>query len=563
VIGEDEVALWRQAVESADALDVYLDWLLIHDPVRGELLHLRMRGESARGWDETVAWAKALGLDRADHIRCEPLPRYVGISTSGLALLEPVLDQLPFLQVNLKFFDENEIEPALASPVIAKIRRLSFTAWMEEHNNYQSETVIFEFGHLVVEALCASPQLTQLEMLELGDAPGRECATRIAAYPFVALCELAIHGAAIGDEGVVAIAKSPIIKTLRRLTLSDSEIGDAGASTLARESQLETIVFKGHRIGPAGAAALRAMPSSRRLELVPDVVEPFASLAALRAHCGDPTMPLEQCPSCSLTPERCDRSWVSSLVSDYDVDYGEEGKEHKWDHVPAQISQLSPFLAARHESSGDGWLDDAVLRCPICARLYLEIVDHLMVGPRTYSTTSYQRLDAEALFRTRCGVRRRLPGREVELAYELFRHHAIVRLDGVLCSLDDANQLVELTRDRLPSLIASEPPSLDDAPRARRYAQFVDEIQDPGSRVVESFAELRWHEPLTDDQRRELDALRAIRIDPPAAEQVDDHFVVRSWVVSARRLICRVATVRRSGEILREDAVIAEKLLIG
>lgn len=322
-------------------------------------------------------------------------------------------------------------------------------------------------------------------------------------------------------------------------------------------------MIEGHRLGPSGAAALRAMPSLRRLELVPDVVDPFASLAALRASCGEPTMPLEQCPSCSLTPERCDRSWVSSLVSDYDVDYGEEGRAHKWDHVPAQISRLSPFLETQRDRSGDGWIDEAVLRCPTCARLYLETADHMIDGPRTYSTTTYQRLDAEALFRTRCGVRRRLPGREVEIAYELFRHHAIVRLEGVLCSLDDANQLVELTRDRLPSLIATDPPSLDDAPRARRYAQFVDELQDPGSRVVDSFAELRWHEPLTDDQRRELDALRAIRIDPPAVEQVGDHFVVRSWVVSVGHLICRVVTVRRTGETIREDAVISEKLPIG
>ena len=33
----------------------------------------------------------------------------------------------------------------------------------------------------------------------------------------------------------------------------------------------------------------------------------FASLDAFRAHCGEPTMPLDQCPICSKLPERCSK----------------------------------------------------------------------------------------------------------------------------------------------------------------------------------------------------------------------------------------------------------------
>lgn len=46
--------------------DVYLDWLLIHDPVRGELLRKRMQNAelSQAEWGEDYrAWVKPLGLD--------------------------------------------------------------------------------------------------------------------------------------------------------------------------------------------------------------------------------------------------------------------------------------------------------------------------------------------------------------------------------------------------------------------------------------------------------------------------------------------------------------------
>lgn len=564
MIGDEEVALWRQAVESADALDVYLDWLLIHDPVRGELVRRRVHDgkPSDGGLYEVEVWAKALGLDGCKGIVCNPLPCLLSIDAFQLPLLEPVLDQLPFLQINLEF-DDGGVEAALASPVVAKIRRLSFTAWIYEHNNYQSATETYEFGYRVVGAVCASPNITQLEALHLGDSPGADSAKLVAAVPFVDLRELSFREAAIGDEGVLAIANSPISKTLRRLTLADSEIGDEGALALARVSQLEKLSIRTHRITAIGAAALRAMPSLKQLELVPDVVDPFESLAAFRAYCGEPTMPLEGCPLCSITPAHCDSSWVSSLVSDYDVDYGEEGQASKWDHVPAQIAELEPFLEGAREISSDGSHEDAVLRCPSCRRLYLRVKEMTYAGARTYSGTSYQRIEADPLFRARCCVALRVPGRKVEVAYELFSHHAIVRFDKArtLFSLDDNNQLIELTGDQLPLLIASDPPiGLEDATRARSYHFFVGEAQEPEARTLYSFSQISWLEPRTDDQQQQVDALRAIRIDDPVTEKVGDDICVRSWVISKRRLICRVVTVRKSGDTLREDAVIAENL---
>ncbi len=557
--------MWRQAVESADALDVYLDWLLIHDPVRGELLRTRMQGTALTRTEvaqETYAWRMALGLERFENLSCNPLPDHLSLDAMRLPSVEPLLDRLPFLQINLVFY-EHEIEAAIASPVMAKIRRLSFSAWKYEHNNYQSETATSEFGFAVVEALCASPNITQLEALHLSDNPGAESAKLVAAVPFVDLRELGFCEAPLGDGGVLALASSPIIKTLRRLSLDDCGIGDEGARALAKASQLEKLSIKTHRITRAGAAALRAMPSLRELELVPDVVDPFESLAAFRAHCGEPTMPLEQCPLCSITPAHCDSSWVSSLVSDYDVDYGEEGAEHKWDRVPAQIAQLEPFLEGAHEISSDGSYEDVVLRCPSCRRLYLRVKDMTYAGARTYSGTSYQRIEVDPLFRTRCCLALRVPDRKVEVAYEFFGHHVIVRFDqaGALFSLDDNNQLVELTTEQLPHLIASDPPiGLEEAARARSYCVFVGEVQEPEARNLCSFSQISWRDSLTDEQQQQVDALRAIRIDDPVAEQVGDDLRVRSWVISKRRLICRVVTVRKSGDTLREDAVIAEQL---
>ena len=272
MIGEEETALWRQAVESVGALDVYLDWLLIHDPRRGELLRKRMQHgtlSSSESREEMRAWAKVLDLDGFEGLGFWPVPTYAAIDARRLPLLEHVIEQLPFLWIVLELDDPDLVEPALASPVVAKLRRLGFTARQYEHDNGPSVPWSY-FGSQVVAALCASPNLARLEGLQLNHEPGRACASLVAAAPFVALRELSISDASIGDAGVIAIATSPLGKTLRRLALVESEIGDAGALALVR-CRLEELAIDGHRIGPSAAAALRAMPSLKRLTLVPEV----------------------------------------------------------------------------------------------------------------------------------------------------------------------------------------------------------------------------------------------------------------------------------------------------
>jgi hypothetical protein len=281
----------------------------------------------------------------------------------------------------------------------------------------------------------------------------------------------------------------------------------------------------------------------------------FDSIDEFCAHCGEPTLRLEDCPICRAIPERCYRESVSSLVADYDVDYGDEGRG--FDNVPPQVAQLETFI------DGDR---DALMRCPTCHRLYLRRIELEFIFARNYSTWSYDRLDADTLFRTQWCVSRRLPDRDVEAIQrsDCFPRHAIVRLrEGpAWFALDDRNQLIELRSDTLPQLIARDPPrGLDDPARARWYAEFVSEVEDPDVRVVDSIDAIGWRDPLSDEDPEQVDAVRAAsRIEAPTSERGDDGIVVRLWIVSKQRLICRIATVRETGDVRLEDAVIVENL---
>jgi hypothetical protein len=169
------------------------------------------------------------------------------------------------------------------------------------------------------------------------------------------------------------------------------------------------------------------------------------------------------------------------MVSDYDIDYGGEGRH---DDVPPQVAQLQPFLDASREelTSAElgGHRDEAVLRCPTCNRLYLVTSEFEMIGAANYSRTIYARTDAASVFHSRSGVIRRLPLRDIERVHAL-KHHAIVRFTDARYwySLDDKNQLVELDRDRWAQLNAVDPP---DPTRAAGFAELTREIEASATR---------------------------------------------------------------------------------
>ncbi|MCX5741441.1 MAG: hypothetical protein NT062_02960 [Proteobacteria bacterium] len=286
MLGDQECTLLRLAAALPavpGALDVYVDWLLTHDPLRGQLFQQRLHrqrtdgpfaGALSEGPKERDAWITALGLEaaRCEELDFDPLPRRLTIDGAHLALLEPVLDALPFLHVHL-VLASHTVASVFTCPVMAKVRSLSWRAQGYEANddNDQSQITTY-FGDRVVAALAASPNVTQLETLWLGgDAAGSTCAQLVAAVPFVALREFSIYEEPVGSDGAAALARAPLAATLRRLSLTRCAIGDAGALALASSShfaQLEELHLVGNGISPVGAAALRASPHLQRLTVL-------------------------------------------------------------------------------------------------------------------------------------------------------------------------------------------------------------------------------------------------------------------------------------------------------
>jgi len=274
-------------------------------------------------------------------------------------------------------------------------------------------------------------------------------------------------------------------------------------------------------------------------------------------------MPIERCSRCSAIPNDCYRQTVSSLVADYDVDYGDEGYTNT---VPAQVSELEMLVNGPKVDSYQG---EALLRCPTCHRLYYGKSEMKHVGARTYSTTSYRRVDVDTIYRTPWCVGWRLPDRDIDAVHpnSFLAHHALVRFPEARTwfLLDDNNQLTELGelgRESLLRAIDGDPPiGLDDPTRAIRYAEFLSELEDSEVAIIESFDNIRWRAPSMAGDHEQIEAARsASRVEAPAAEPVDDRVVVRLWVVTKKRLILRIVTVHETGAFLREDAVIAENL---
>jgi hypothetical protein len=283
MISDDECALWRLAAAAPavpGALAVYLDWLLTHAPARGKLLHQRLHGKQ-RGptgqfhpqatakqanWRlgrEEALWLKALGLDpRHESLFLGPLPSRLTIETSRIALLEPVLDQLPFMHIDLAF--SSGVTSVVASPAMAKIRSLSFRAYSDEMDpdeNYQT-ILRTHFGDAVLAAIRAAPDVAaHLEALAVtSNQIGSSCATLLATTPFARLRRLEVDCEPIGDAGAAALANTPTFATLQHLRLTSCQLTDAGALALATSPHLtllEHLDLRGNHIGFAGAAALR------------------------------------------------------------------------------------------------------------------------------------------------------------------------------------------------------------------------------------------------------------------------------------------------------------------
>jgi hypothetical protein len=265
MIDDDECALWRQAVASppvAGALEVYCDLLETRDPARARFLRKRMRGKGKDTAKEEKVWIEALGLERCESIDFDPLPKRVCIDAARVDCLDPVLAQLPFLHVHLAFDTTGGLASIFATPAAGKLRALSFRAHYDQIDPEEIGVALKReyFDNEVLAALCASPNMSQLECLWLlANALEPDCAARLAGGQLVALRELWISGRRIGDAGALALASAPFAATLRTLRLDGCRIGDAGARALAA-LPLEKLDLSRNEIGPEMLATLGAVP---------------------------------------------------------------------------------------------------------------------------------------------------------------------------------------------------------------------------------------------------------------------------------------------------------------
>lgn len=275
----------------------------------------------------------------------------------------------------------------------------------------------------------------------------------------------------------------------------------------------------------------------------------FESLDAFRAHCGEPTMPLEQCPICSKTPGSCDG--VGSID-------------------PPETEPLVTFIG------------DAVRHCPACHRLYFYTSvsggNDIYLGNET--NWSLTRQSPDVLFDSDWGVRQRLPDLDIGWVDDdrFFPNHVLVRFGSrAWGALNHNNQLLVLdSHDAIVKLIDSDPPRVtEDLELAKRYALFIDAREYPEDDRPDFFESIRWTREWSAEEKQRVDGAKAATglpeaTDPvgwhdmrAAAERDGDRIVVRFWVTPPeKRLIRRIVTVLPNGHVIREDSVIAENLPI-
>jgi len=124
-----------------------------------------------------------------------------------------------------------------------------------------------------VLALASSPRLTGLTAFTLGPLAffdnGVTARGITALTRRLALRELRINKARIGDEGAAAIATGPHASSLEVLSLLDCGLGPAGAQALAGSpglTSLRTLNLIGDPIGDAGLVALASSPHLHALQ---------------------------------------------------------------------------------------------------------------------------------------------------------------------------------------------------------------------------------------------------------------------------------------------------------
>jgi hypothetical protein len=143
------------------------------------------------------------------------------------------LSQLEALRLGHNPLGDDGARALVTSPFLARVRVLELSGGIGD-----DERLTAALGRAMIDA----PMAGNLEVLDLSRAAlGSEGVQALAAAPLTRLRQLNLHGNAIGDAGVIALADSAALAALRWLDLSDNALGDDGALALARSPHLAAL----------------------------------------------------------------------------------------------------------------------------------------------------------------------------------------------------------------------------------------------------------------------------------------------------------------------------------
>lgn len=253
---------------------IYADWLEERGDPRGEFIRVQMelaatKPDPHRAHDLLVREKELLAAHEEEWVR--PLGSLLRGWTFRRGFLNEVemscgtfLSQAPALFQaapvrGLKVYYGNHLADDFANcPYLSRLDKLSIAG--------KNQTALGENGLLT---LARSPYLTSLRALEL-PAHGVDLRSirELTASPALAgLVTLDVKDNDIGDLGLHAILGSPHLTQLRRLVLSRCGIGNSGMSAVVRSNligQLETLALDGNfKIDNRG---VRALADCRRLD---------------------------------------------------------------------------------------------------------------------------------------------------------------------------------------------------------------------------------------------------------------------------------------------------------
>jgi uncharacterized protein (TIGR02996 family) len=170
----------------------------------------------------------------------------LGQDAAGLADLLPCLPRLETLRLDGERL--LDARAALAS-ALPRLRVLQVTGGR----------------HCPLSTLAANPSLARLEELSLNWCGGEVGA--LAGSPHLpALRRLTLRASAVGDNGVRAIVDSGLLARLESLDLAGGQVTDAGVRLLAGSpdtARLRELSLAGNRLTEAGIDTLRRLPGVR------------------------------------------------------------------------------------------------------------------------------------------------------------------------------------------------------------------------------------------------------------------------------------------------------------